>query len=181
MDEGCTRGGGHPQGAPLRMDEGCTRGGGHPQGGRLPIAFCPGKGTHKGCPYGWMRGAHEGEGTHKGCPYGWIRGVYEGEGTHKGRPYGWIRGAHEGEGTHKGRPYGWMRGAHEGEGTHKGGAYHLSMPWEGRPIRPHIHGWRDKRRIGWNTRMALAADNLIIYRSPCFQIQTERLSPSLFP
>ena len=41
---------------PLRLDNGCTRG----------------EGTHEGCPYGWITGAHGGEGTHEGCPYGWI-------------------------------------------------------------------------------------------------------------
>ena len=50
-----------------------------------------GEGTHKGCPYGWIRGAHEGEGTHKGCPYEMDDDmIYTGEGTHKGCPYGWM-------------------------------------------------------------------------------------------
>ena len=60
--------GGHPQGAPLpivcsrclALGRAPTRGaptrfvlpwGGHPQGVPLPDSFCPGKGTHKGCPY----------------------------------------------------------------------------------------------------------------------------------
>ena len=56
------------------------------------------KGTHKGCPYGWIRGAHEGGECGEGCAYGWIfwARAPRGEGTHKGCPYGWIRGAHEG-------------------------------------------------------------------------------------
>ena len=70
-----------------------------------------------------------------------------------------------------------------GEGTHKGptrGApTDCVLPWgRAAPIRPHIHGWQDKRRIGWNRRMSLPPDNRIIYRSPYSQIQTERLSPS---
>ena len=90
-----TQGGGHPQGAPLRLDYvGAHKGGGHPQG--VPIRLDNG-------------GAHSGEGTHRGCPYGWImwaRTRGGGEGTHEGCPYGWIMGARtRGEGTHKGCPY----------------------------------------------------------------------------
>ena len=39
---------GHPQGVPLRLDGGCTHRGEGDQG------------THKGCPYGWMRDVHTG-------------------------------------------------------------------------------------------------------------------------
>ena len=39
---------GHPQGVPLRLDGGCT----HRREGD--------QGTHKGCPYGWMRDVHTG-------------------------------------------------------------------------------------------------------------------------
>ena len=138
-----TKGGGHPQGVPLRVDTGC------PRGGRVRARACAygwifwaraprGEGTHKGCPYGWIRGAHEGGGVRawgvrtggffgrahqggraptRGAPTGGYgvptKGESAGEGVHA---YGWIFWARapRGEGTHKGCPYGWIRGAHEG-------------------------------------------------------------------
>ena len=43
-----------------------------------------------GCPYGWIRGAHEGgRAPTRGCPYEMDKGCTRGgEGTHKGCPYG---------------------------------------------------------------------------------------------
>ena len=126
-----TRGGGHPQGVPLRLDYLRAHGG---------------TGTHKGRPYGWITTAHTGgKGTHKGRPYGWIATAHTGgKGTHKGCPYGWIICAHtggraptrsaptvgllvrtRGEGAHKGRPYGWIIGAHTGGGRAQGAPLRL--------------------------------------------------------
>ena len=76
--QGVVRGGGHPQGVPLRLDN--TRGGGRAHG--LPPRMDDGGAyTGGGHPQGVSvrlddeGGAHGGEGTHKGCPYGWIRGA----------------------------------------------------------------------------------------------------------
>ena len=67
--------GGHPQGVPLpivfsrRFDLGRAPTRGAPTDCLLS-AFCPGKGTHKGCPYRLSSlGVLPWEGTHKGCPY----------------------------------------------------------------------------------------------------------------
>ena len=196
---------GYPQGVPLRivfsrrfaLRRAPTRGA--PTDCFLS-AFCPGKGTHKGCPYGlfslgvlpWeghpqgvplrivfsrrfalgrapTRGAPTdcllsafgpGKGTHKGCPYGLSSlGVWPWEGPTRGAPTDCLLSAFcPGKGTHKGCPYrlsslgvlAWeghpqgvplpivfSRRFGPGKGTHKGCPYRLSslgvLPWEGHP------------------------------------------------
>ena len=68
--------------------------GGRPQGAPLPIVFsrrfARRRAPTRGAPtYCLLSALCPGEGTHKGRPYGWItRGRTQGEGAHKGRPYG---------------------------------------------------------------------------------------------
>ena len=64
--------GGHPQGVPLPL--GVRPWGGHPQGAPLPIVFSRrsalGRAPTRGAPTGCLLSAFcPGEGTHKGCPY----------------------------------------------------------------------------------------------------------------
>ena len=150
-----------PRGVPLPL--GVRPWGGHPQGAPLPIvfsrrfalrraptrgaptgllsAFCPGKGTHKGCPYrlsslgvrpwgGHPQGAPLpivfsrrfalGRAPTRGAPTGCLLSAFgPGEGTHKGCPY--LSAFGPGEGTHKGCPY--LSAFGPGKGTHKGCPY----------------------------------------------------------
>ena len=181
-----------------------TRGGGHPQGVPLPIvfsrrfalrraptrgaptdcllsAFCPAKGTHKGCPYRLSslgvlpceghpqgvplpivfsrrfalrraptRGAPTncplsafcpGKGTHKGCPYRLSSlGVLPWEGHPQGVPLPIVlsRRFALGRAPTRGAPTNCLLSAFcPGKGTHKGCPYRLSslgvLPWEGHP------------------------------------------------
>ena len=106
---------------------------GRPQGGRAPTrgaptncllsAFCPGKGTHKGCPYrlSSLGVSGPGKGTHKGCPYRLSS----------------LRFA-LGRAPTRGAPTDCLLSAFcPGKGTHKGCPYRLSSlgvwPWEGHP------------------------------------------------
>ena len=144
-------------------------------------AFCPGKGTHKGCPYRlsslgvlpWeghpqgvplpivlsrrfalgrapTRGAPTncplaafcpGKGTHKGCPYRLSsRGVLPWEGHPQGAPLPIVlsRRFALGRAPTRGAPTDCLLSAFcPGKGTHKGCPYRLSsrgvLPWEGHP------------------------------------------------
>ena len=164
---------------------------GRPQGGRAPTrgaptncllsAFCPAKGTHKGCPYRlsslgvwpWeghpqgvplpivfsrrlalgrapTRGAPTdcllsafcpGKGTHKGCPYRLSSlGVLPWEGHPQGVPLPIVfsRRFALGRAPTRGAPTDCLLSAFcPGKGTHKGCPYRLSslgvLPWEGHP------------------------------------------------
>ena len=118
---------------------------GRPQGVRLPTV-CPGKGTHKGCPYllsslgvmpweGHPQGVPlqtlcPGKGAHKGCPYRLssiggtdclLSAVCPGKGTHKGCPY---RRYALGRAPTRGAPTDCLLSAVcPGKGTHKGCPY----------------------------------------------------------
>ena len=158
---------------------------GHPQGVPLPIvfsrrfalrraptrgaptdcplsAFCPAKGTHKGCPYRlsslgvlpWggapTRGAPTdcllsafcpGKGTHKGCPYRLSSlGVWPCEGHPQGVPLPIVlsRRLALGRAPTRGAPTDCLLSAFcPAKGTHKGCPYRLSslgvLPCEGHP------------------------------------------------
>ena len=177
---------GHPQGVPLPMvfsrryalGRAPTRGA--PTDG-LFSALCPGKGTHKGCPYGlsslgvlpWeghpqgvplrivfsrrfalgrapTRGAPTdcllstfcpGKGTHKGCPYRLSSlGVWPWEGHPQGVPLPIVFSGRLalGRAPTRGAPTDCLLSAFwPGKGTHKGCPYRLSslgvLPWEGHP------------------------------------------------
>ena len=177
---------GHPQGAPLpivlsrRFALGRAPTRGAPTDCPL-AAFCPGKGTHKGCPYRlpsrgvlpWeghpqgvplpialsrrfalgrapTRGAPTdcslaafcpGKGTHKGCPYRLpSRGVLPWEGHPQGvpLPIALSRRFALGRAPTRGAPTDCPLAAFcPGKGTHKGCPYQLSslgvLPWEGHP------------------------------------------------
>ena len=95
-----------------------------------------GEGTHEGCPYGWITGAHEGGGhpgvpLPRGVPLRLDNGCARGGGHPRGVPLRLDNGAHRGEGTHArggGHPRGVPlrldnEGAHGGEGTHEGCPY----------------------------------------------------------
>ena len=127
---------------------------GHPQGAPLPIVFsrryalgraptrgaptdcllsavCPGKGTHKGCPYRLSSLGCPGKGTHKGAPT---------EGHPQGVPLPIVfsRRYALGRAPTRGAPTDCLLSALcPGKGTHKGCPYRLSslgvMPWEGHP------------------------------------------------
>ena len=158
---------------------------GRPQGAPLPIvlvsAFGPGKGTHKGCPYGlfglgdWAWEGHPqgvplpivwsrrlglgraptrgaptdclvsaigpGKGTHKGCPYGLFGlGDWAWEGHPQGVPLRivWSRRLGLGRAPTRGAPTDCLVSAiGPGKGTHKGCPYGLfglgDWAWEGHP------------------------------------------------
>ena len=90
MVKGCTRGGGHPQGAPLRDGKGVhTRA----------------EGTHKGRPYEMVKGCTRGGGRPQGAPLRDGKGGHtRAEGTHKGRPYEMVKGCTRGGGHPQGAP-----------------------------------------------------------------------------
>ena len=177
---------GHPQGVPLpivlsrRFALGRAPTRGAPTDCPLS-AFCPGKGTHKGCPYRlssrgvlpWeghpqgvplpivlsrrfalgrapTRGAPTncplaafcpGKGTHKGCPYRLSSlGVLPWEGHPQGAPLPIVlsRRFALGRAPTRGAPTDCLLSAFcPGKGTHKGCPYRLSsrgvLPWEGHP------------------------------------------------
>ena len=181
-----TRGEGTHKGCPYQLSSlGVLPCEGHPQGVPLPIvfsrrfalrraptrgaptdcplsAFCPGKGTHKGCPYRlsslgvlpWggapTRGAPTdcllsafgpGEGTHKGCPYRLSSlGVLPCEGHPQGVPLPIVlsRRFALGRAPTRGAPTDCPLSAFcPAKGTHKGCPYRLSslgvLPCEGHP------------------------------------------------
>ena len=106
---------------------------GHPQGVPLPdclvLAFGPGKGTHKGCPYRLScLGVWPGKGTHKGCPYRLSQGHPQGV------PLPIVFSRLAGRAPTRGAPTDCLL---PGKGTHKGCPYRMSslgvLAWEGRP------------------------------------------------
>ena len=100
--EGAHKGGGHPQGVPLRPERygnerWFLRTRGRPQGGRAPTRGAPTARTiwQRALVFAHERAPTRGEGTHKGCPYGpndmaTSAGFCAREGAHKGggRPQG---------------------------------------------------------------------------------------------
>ena len=173
------------KGCPYRLSSlGVLPWGGHPQGAPLPIvfsrrfalgraptrgaptdcllsAFCPGEGTHKGCPPTvFSRRSALGRAPTRGAPTDCLLSAFcPGEGTHKGRPYrlsslgvrpwgGHPQGAPLpivfsrrfalGRAPTRGAPTDCLLSAFgPGEGTHKGRPYRLSSlgvrPWGGHP------------------------------------------------
>ena len=162
-----TRGGGHPQGVPLpivfsrRFALGRAPTRGAPTDCPLS-AFCPAKGTHKGCPYRLPSlSVLPWEGHPQGVPLPIVlsQRFALGRGTHKGRPYrlsslgvrpwgGHPQGAPLpivfsrrlalGRAPTRGAPTDCPLSAFgPGKGTHKGCPYRLPslsvLPWEGHP------------------------------------------------
>ena len=156
---------------------------GHPQGVPLPIvfsrrlalgradyrlslgrAFCPGKGTHKGCPYRLSSlGVWPWEGHPQGVPLPVVfsRRLALGRAPTRGAPTDCLVSAFgPGKGTHKGRPYRLSSlGVWPWEGHPQGAplpvvfsrclalgrAFVFSRPWEGRPQGvplPIVLSWR---------------------------------------
>ena len=123
-----------------------TRGGGHPQGVPLPIVFsrrfalrrAPTRGAPTDCP---LSAFCPGKGTHKGCPYRLSSlGVWPWEGHPQGVPLPIVfsRRLALGRAPTRGAPTDCLLSAFgPGKGTHKGCPYRLSslgvLPWGGHP------------------------------------------------
>ena len=141
-------GGGHPQGAPLPdyLLSDVLPWEGHPQGVPLPVVlsrrFALGRAPTRGAPTGCLVSAFcPGKGTHKGCPYRLSSfGVWPWEGRPQGAPLPIVlsRRLVLGRAPTRGAPTGCLLSVFgPGKGTHKGRPYRLSSlgvwPWEGQP------------------------------------------------
>ena len=138
---------GHPQGVPLpivfsrrsALERAPTRGA---PTVCLLSAFCPGKGTHKGCPYRLSSlGVLPWGGHPQGAPLpiGFSRRFALGRAPTRGAPTDCLLSAFcPAKGAHKGCPYRLSSlGVLPWKGTHKGCPYRLSslgvLPWKGHP------------------------------------------------
>ena len=125
---------------------------GHPQGVPLPIVFCRrlalGRAPTRGAPTDCLLSAFcPGKGTHKGCPYRLSSvGVWPWEGHPQGVPLPIVfcRRLALGRAPTRGAPTDCLLSAFgPGKGTHKGCPYRLSSAfgWEGHPQGVGVWPW----------------------------------------